>query len=188
MAFLTRDIVEASRSQLCACDPSRIPLALAQHLLRRQIGSVKAISIIPLIPGDLAAGSRDAVLGQEPCPGDGGRKLRHHVGHRCQPPVSHRARSRAGGSPGTCAKTMWLLVWGYERDGDRLTLYTYDSNFPGWNDIAGTYRAAQSMPRRRMVRISGTSKSMRLPGWATHWPPHMNWYSTASRKASPMPP
>jgi hypothetical protein len=36
MTFLTRDIVEADQPKLCACDPSRIPLALAQHLLRPQ--------------------------------------------------------------------------------------------------------------------------------------------------------
>jgi hypothetical protein len=29
-----------------------------------------------------------------------------------------------------------VLVWGYDRAGDRLTLYTYDSNFPGRDDIA----------------------------------------------------
>src|SRR5919109_310864 len=29
---------------------------------------------------------------------------------------------------------------------------------------------------------------MMPPGWATHCPPHRNWYSTDSRKASPMPP
>ena len=28
-----------------------------------------------------------------------------------------------------------VLVWGYDRAGDRLTLYTYDSNFPGRDDI-----------------------------------------------------
>jgi hypothetical protein len=46
MTFLTRDSVEAGQPQLCVRDPSRIPLALAQHLLRRQIDSVKAASMI----------------------------------------------------------------------------------------------------------------------------------------------
>ena len=32
-------------------------------------------------------------------------------------------------------KNNGVLVWGYERAGDRLTLYTYDSNFPGRDDI-----------------------------------------------------
>lgn len=46
MTFLTRDSIEAGQPQHCARDPSRIPLALAQHLLRRQIDSVKAASMI----------------------------------------------------------------------------------------------------------------------------------------------
>lgn len=41
MTFLTRDIAEAGQAQLCARDPSRIPLALAQHVLRRQIDSLR---------------------------------------------------------------------------------------------------------------------------------------------------
>ena len=46
MTFLTRDIAKAGHPQLCARDPSRIPLALAQHILRRQIDSIKRTSVL----------------------------------------------------------------------------------------------------------------------------------------------
>ena len=46
MTFLTHDSVEAGQPQFCARDPSQTPLALAQHLLRPQIDSVKAVSMI----------------------------------------------------------------------------------------------------------------------------------------------
>ena len=37
--------------------------------------------------------------------------------------------------PWDIVKNHVVLVWGYDRAGDRLTLYTYDSNFPGRDDI-----------------------------------------------------
>ncbi len=46
MTFLTRDIVEAGQPQLGARDSSKIPLVLAQHLLRRQIDSIKGAAMI----------------------------------------------------------------------------------------------------------------------------------------------
>ena len=46
MTFLTCDIVEAGQPQLRAHEPSQLPPALAQHLLRRQIDSVKGASMI----------------------------------------------------------------------------------------------------------------------------------------------
>jgi hypothetical protein len=136
MTFLTRDSVEAGGPQLCAHDSSRIPLALAQHLLRRQIDSVKAGSMV----------TRWLTSVWQPDHGTRlwGRSLAQVTAAECTAimqeidagqlcPIGLVAARRW--IPWDVFKNHVVLVWGYDRDGDWLTLYTYDSNFPGRDDI-----------------------------------------------------
>ena len=44
-----------------------------------------------------------------------------------------------------------VLVWGYEHDGDRLTLYTYDSNFPGRDNITIHLDLSSSRPDMQIM-------------------------------------
>jgi hypothetical protein len=137
MTFLTRDSVEAGQPQLCVRDPSRIPLALAQHLLWRQIDSVKAASMI----------TRWLAATWQPDHGMHlwGRSLAQVTVAECSAIMQEIDAGRL--CPiGLVAARRWIpwdvfrnhvvLVWGYDHAGDRLTLYTYDSNFPGQDDIA----------------------------------------------------
>jgi hypothetical protein len=136
MTFLTRDSVQAGQPQLCARDPSRIPLALAQHLLRRQIDSVKAESMITRWltsiwqpdHGTRLWGKSLAQVTRAECIG-----IMHDIdaGRLC--PIGLVAAR--GWIPWDVFKNHVVLVWGYDRAGDRLTLSTYDSNFPGRDDI-----------------------------------------------------
>jgi hypothetical protein len=136
MTFLTRDSVEAGQPQLCARDPSRIPLALAQHVLRRQIDSVKAASMITrwlAAIGQPDHGTRlqGRSLAQVTVTECFGIMQDIDAGRLC--PIGLVAARRW--IPWDVFKNHVVLVWGYHRDGDRLTLYTYDSNFPGRDDI-----------------------------------------------------
>jgi hypothetical protein len=136
MAFLTRDIVEAGLPQLCGSAPSRIPLPLARHLLGRQIDSVKGAATIRRW---FAAtwqpdhetwlwGRGLAQAAATECPGimrdiDAGRLC--PIGLVLAP----------AWAPWDVFQNHVALVWGYDRNGSQLTLRTYDSNFPGRDDI-----------------------------------------------------
>ncbi len=137
MRFLARDMAEAGHPQLCARDPSRIPLALAQHVLRRQIDSLRRTSV--LVRWLLTIGQPDNTSPSW------GRGLARATLAEC----AHIMRDIDAGRLcpiGLVAARRWVLwdvfknhvvlVWGYDLNGDRLTLYTYDSNFPGRDDIA----------------------------------------------------
>jgi hypothetical protein len=156
MTFLTRDSVEASQPQLCARDPSRIPLALAQHLLQRQIDSVKAASMI----------TRWLAATWQPDHGTRlwGRSLAQVTRAECSTIMQEIDAGRL--CPiGLVAARRWIpwevfknhvvLVWGYDRAGDRLTLYTYDSNFPGRDDITLRLDLSSSGPDRQ-ITTNGT--------------------------------
>ncbi len=132
MRFLARDMAEAGHPQLCARDPSRIPLALAQHVLRRQIDSLRRTSV--LVRWLLTIGQPDNTSPSW------GRGLARATLAEC----AHIMRDIDAGRLcpiGLVAARRWVLwdvfknhvvlVWGYDLEGDRLTLYTYDSNFPG---------------------------------------------------------
>jgi hypothetical protein len=137
MAFLTRDIVEVGRPQLCACDPSGIPLGLAQHLLRRQIDSVKGASVLTRWfltiwqPDQQTQVWRRSVV-RKTVAETPGIMRDIDAGRLC--PIGLVAARRW--IPWDVFKNHVVLVWGYECDGDRVTLYTYDSNFPGRDDIS----------------------------------------------------
>jgi hypothetical protein len=141
---------------LCARDPSRIPLALAQHLLRRQIDSVKAASMI----------ARWLAATWQPDHGTRlwGRSLAQVTVAECLAIMQEIDAGRL--CPiGLVAARRWIpwdvfknhvvLVWGYERGGDRLTLYTYDSNFPGRDDITLRLDLSPSRPDTR-ITTNGT--------------------------------
>jgi hypothetical protein len=136
MAFLTRDIAEAGQAQLCDRDSCRIPLTLAQHLLRRQIDTVKGASMITRWltavwqpdRGTLFWGRSLAQVTKAECAGimqdiDAGRLC----------PIGLVAARRW--IPWDVFKNHVVLVWGYDWAADQLILYTYDSNFPGRDDI-----------------------------------------------------
>jgi hypothetical protein len=136
MAFLTRDIVEAGQPQLCAHDSSRIPLALAHQLLRRQIDSIKGASMITHWLAATWQSDHETQLW--------GRSLAQVTVAECSAIMRDIDASRLC-PVGLVAARRWIpwdvfknhvvLVWGYERAGDWLTLYTYDCNFPGRDDI-----------------------------------------------------
>jgi hypothetical protein len=167
MTFLARDIAEAGQAQLCARDPSRIPLALAQHVLRRQIDSLRRTSV--LVRWLLAIGQPDHTTQIW------GRDLARATLAEC----AHIMRDIDAGRLcpiGLVAARRWIpwdvfknhvvLVWGYDLDGDRLTLYTYDSNFPGRDDI--TLRLdLRSSPSAGPIWTNGTSgpKAHRIRGF-----------------------
>jgi hypothetical protein len=156
MAFLTRDLFEARRPQPRGCDPSRIPLALAQNLLDRQVDSVKGPAT--LRRWGAATWQRDhetrlwsrglAQTAVAECP----NIMRDiDAGRLC--PIGLVAARRW--IPWDVFQNHVVLVWGYECDGDRVTLYTYDSNFPGRDDI--TIRVdLRSSGRDMQITTNGT--------------------------------
>jgi hypothetical protein len=156
MTFLTRDIVEAGRPQLCAQDPSRVPLALAQQLLRRQLDSVKGASMIArwlaaTVQADHGARLWGRSLAQETVTECSGIMQEIDVGRLCL--VGLVAARRW--IPWDVFKNHVVLVWGYERAGDWLTLYTYDSNFPGLDEITIRLNLS-SVGRDRKIMTNGT--------------------------------
>jgi hypothetical protein len=157
MTFLTRDSIEAGQPQLCARDSTRIPLALAQHLLRRQIDSVRAGSMI----------TRWLAATWQPDHGTRlwGRSLAQVTVAECSAIMQEIDAGRL--CPiGLVAAHRWIpwdvfrnhvvLVWGYERAGDWLTLSTYDSNFPGRDDIILRLDLSSSGPGTQ-ITTNGTA-------------------------------
>ncbi|QRM36009.1 hypothetical protein [Microvirga sp. VF16] len=156
MTFLTRDIVEAGQPQLCAQDPTQIPLALAQHLLRRQIESVKGASMITRWitsiwqPND-ATGLWGRSLAQVTITESSAIMQEIDAGRLC--PIGLVTARRW--IPWDVFKNHVVLVWGYDCDGDQLTLYIYDSNFPGRDDITVRLNLS-SRGSDRQITTNGT--------------------------------
>ena len=167
MTFLTCDIAEAGHPQLCDRDPSRIPLALAQHVLRRQIDSLRRTSV--LVRWLLTIGQPDhttQIWGRDlarATVAECALIMRDiDAGRLC--PIGLVAARRW--IPWDVFKNHVVLVWGYVLDGDRLTLYTYDSNFPSRDDI--TLRLDLRFgPSARPIWTNGTSgpKAHRIRGF-----------------------
>ncbi|WP_162820705.1 hypothetical protein [Microvirga calopogonii] len=107
-----------------------------QHLLRRQIDSVNAASMITRWlaaiwqrdRGKQFWGGSLAQVTVAECPAI---MQEIDAGRLC--PVGLVAARRW--IPWDVFKNHVVLVWEYERVGDCLTFYTYDSNFPGRDDI-----------------------------------------------------
>jgi hypothetical protein len=131
LSFLTRDIFESGMPPLRGHDSSRIPIDLAKHLLDRQMqsfdGMIKRWFSATLQSDGRARRSR---LLDETISACAGIMDDIDAGHLC--PIG--LVTERSWAPWRVFNNHVVLVWGYER-GAELTLHTYDSNFPGRDDI-----------------------------------------------------
>jgi Ig-like domain from next to BRCA1 gene len=136
MSFLTRDIFESGTPQLRGRTSQRIPVAVAQHILNRLLDSFDGPATVARWLAVTQALDHDTPIL--------GRGLFHQTvagvpdiiadidaGRLC-PVGLVLTQSYA---PWAVFNNHVVLVWGYERSGDILTLRTYDSNLPGDDDI-----------------------------------------------------
>jgi hypothetical protein len=156
MSFLARDIYEASTEQLRNRVSSRIPAALAQHLLGRLIQSFDGGPVVARWLSDTQALNHDTIfrgaglyrrtLGE--CPAvmadiDGGVLC----------PIGLILIESFG--PWDVFQNHVVLVWRYELNGDMLTLFTYDCNEPGRDDITITLDISSPVPAKT-ITTNGT--------------------------------
>lgn len=151
MSFLARDIHESGAPQLRGQISTRIPLELAQYILGRLIDSFNGPALIQRWLAETQALDHETVFW--------GPGLFHRTidevpgilddidrGILC-PIGLVLVRSYA---PWDVFKNHVVLVWGYERHGDVLTLRVYDCNEPGKDDIViqldiSSHRPAKSI-------------------------------------------
>jgi hypothetical protein len=157
MSFLARDIYESGTEQLRNQVSSRIPAALAQHVLGRLIQSFDGGPVVARWLSDTQALDHDTIFR--------GAGLYRRTLAEC-PAVT--ADIDAGVlcpiglvlvesfAPWDVFQNHVVLVWRYERDGDMLTLYTYDCNMPGDDNITITLDTSSPVPAKT-ITTNGTS-------------------------------
>jgi hypothetical protein len=158
MSFLARDIYEASSEQLRNRDSSRIPAALAQHILGRLIQSFDGGPVVARWLSDTQALDHDTIFR--------GAGLYRRTLSEC-PAVM--ADIDAGVlcpigliliesfAPWDVFQNHVVLVWRYELSGDMLTLFTYDCNRPGRDDITITLDISSPVPAKT-ITTNGTAR------------------------------
>ena len=136
MSFLTRDIVESGTPQLRGRTSTRIPLGLADHILARLVDSFSGPGIPARWLAAIQALDHDTVVW--------GPGLFHRTVNEVPGILAEVDAGRLcpigivlvhSYAPWAVFENHVVLVWGYEAHGDILTLRTYDSNFPGRDDI-----------------------------------------------------
>ncbi len=157
MAFLTRDIFEASTEQLRNTDSTAIPAQLAVYLRDRLVQSFDGGPVISRWIAATATPNHDTtVFG----PGlyrqtvDECAAITQDVDDGILSPIGLVLVQSA--LPIDVFKGHVVLVWRYERIGELLTLYTYDCNGPGLDDIGITLDVSAPAPAKDIV-TNGTS-------------------------------
>lgn len=163
MSFLARDIYESGTEQLRNRDSSRIPAALAGHVLTRLIHSFDGGPVVARWLSDTQALNHDTIF-------RGAGLYRRTVGE-C-PAIM--ADIDAGVlcpiglilvesfAPWAVFGNHVVLVWRYERQGDLLTLYTYDCNYEGRDNIIITLDISSPAPART-ITTTGTATDDSTP-------------------------
>jgi hypothetical protein len=157
MSFLARDIFESGTPQLQNRVADRIPAKLAQHLLSRLLNSFSGPGVVARWLALTRALDHDTAVW-------GAGLFRQTLeqilailddidaGTLC-PIGLVLAHSYA---PWEVFSNHVVLVWGYERHGDVLTLRTYDCNFQGRDDIVIELDISSPTPAKT-ITTNGTS-------------------------------
>jgi hypothetical protein len=156
MSFLTRDIVESGAPQLRGRTASAVPVPLAQHLLGRLISSFLGAGVIPRWLQTTAALDHDTVVWGQ---GLFGQSIAETTGIMSE---IDAGRLCPIGLVLVHSYAAWdvfgnhvVLVWGYDLDGELLTLHTYDCNRPGRDDIVITLDVSAPSPAKP-ISTNGT--------------------------------
>jgi hypothetical protein len=156
MSFLTRDIFESGTTQLQGTDSASIPVPLAQHILGRLVDSFDGPPVVSRWLADTQALDHDTwVWG-------------HGLFHRTFDEIPGIIADVDNGilcpiglvlvhsyAPWDVFQNHVVLVWGYERHGDLLTLRTYDCNCPGRDDIVIQLDISSATPAK-IITTNGT--------------------------------
>lgn len=136
MSFLTRDIFESGAPQLRGRDSSRVPAPVVSHLRNRLLHSFGGASVVMRWLWVTRAPDDDTGLW--------GHGLFRQTVAEC-PAIMADIDAGTLCPIGIVLAQSWapwavfenhvVLVWGYELAGQVLTLHTYDSNYPGRDDI-----------------------------------------------------
>ncbi|MDL2079000.1 NBR1-Ig-like domain-containing protein [Streptomyces sp. GXMU-J15] len=156
MSFLARDIHESGTPQLRGRSSAHIPLDLAHHILRRLVDSFGGPGVVGRWLGETQALDHETVF--------------------WGPGLFHRTIDEIPGildeidrgvlcpiglvlvhsyAPWDVFQNHVVLVWGYERHGDILTLRTYDCNAPGRDDIVIRLDVSSHRPAKT-ISTNGT--------------------------------
>jgi hypothetical protein len=166
MSFLARDIHESGTEQLRNRDSRRIPVALAQHVLGRLVQSFDGGPVVARWLSDTQALDHDTVFR--------GAGLYRRTLAEC-PAIT--ADIDAGVlcpiglvlvesfAPWDVFQNHVVLVWRYERDGDMLTLYTYDCNRAGSDDITITLDVSSPVPAKTITTNGTTGPAGHVRGF-----------------------
>lgn len=156
MSFLTRDIFESGTPQLRGRSSEQIPIELAQHILLRLLHSFGGPGVVARWLSDTQALDHDTVFWG---PGLYRRTLAEvpavldDVDNGVLCPIGLvLIRSYA---PWDVFENHVVLVWGYERHGDVLTLRTYDCNIPNSDDIVIQLDISSPVPAKT-ITTNGT--------------------------------
>jgi hypothetical protein len=157
MSFLTRDIFESGTEQLRNRDSSRIPGGLAGHVLDRLVQSFDGGAVVARWLADTQALDHDTIfrgaglyrrtLGE--CPG-----ITADVDAGVLSPIGLILVESFG--PWDVFQNHVVLVWKYERDGDILTLHTYDCNRAGNDNVTITLDISSPVPAKT-ISTNGTA-------------------------------
>jgi hypothetical protein len=157
MSFLARDIHESGTEQLRNRASSRIPAALAQHVLGRLIQSFDGGPVVARWISDTQALDHDTIFR--------GAGLYRRTLAECPAviadidagvlcPIGLVLIESFG--PWDVFQNHVVLVWRYEQDGDMLTLYTYDCNREGDDNITITLDISSPVPSKT-ITTNGTA-------------------------------
>ena len=156
MSFLTRDIVESGTPQLRGTSASSIPISVAQHILNRLIQSFGGAGVVPRWLSMTSALDHDTVFR--------GSGDFHQSVNECGAIMADIDAGRLcpiglvlteSFAPWDVFKNHVVLVWGYDVDGEQLTLHTYDCNKPGRDDIVITLDIDSPTPAKP-ITTNGT--------------------------------
>lgn len=136
MSFLARDIFESGTPQLRGRDSVQIPAPVARHLQNRLVQSFGSGPVVLRWLSATRAPDHDTSLW--------GRGLVKQTVAECAAVMADIDAGRLcpigivlvqSWRPWDVFDNHVVLVWGYDLVGTALTLHTYDSNFPGDDDI-----------------------------------------------------
>ena len=156
MSFLARDIYESGTEQLRNRGASRIPAALAQHVLNRLIQSFDGGPVVARWLSDTQAVDHDTFFR--------GAGLYRRTVEECpavMADIDAGVLSPIGlvltesFAPWAVFQNHVVLVWRYERNGNMLTLYTYDCNREGNDSIIITLDIGSPVPAKT-ITTNGT--------------------------------
>jgi hypothetical protein len=157
MTFLARDIFESGAPQLRGRDSSRIPVPVALHLQHRLLQSFGDGSVVLRWLSATRALDHDTAFW--------GRGLFGQTVAECSAIMTDIDAGllcpigivlAQSWKPWDVFESHVVLVWGYELVGDALTLHTYDSNFPGRDDIVLRLDISASTPAKP-ITTNGTA-------------------------------